>query len=117
MVDRSKTQQGSTIKRQSVKRYPSDKIMGKGSWVEFRKLTWGESKAFTIQQENDTLTAVEKIDQVQTILQEHIVDWNWVDDDGNKLPLPTPDNGVFEQLNDDETSFLVGLLNSTSPKP
>ena len=86
--------------------------MGKKSYVIWRKLTWAESKAFTLMQRNDELTDEQKIDATQTLLQEHIAEWNWVDEDGVPMPLPTADNGVFENLNDDETAFLVGLVSS-----
>ena len=56
-VERNKTAGGgSGPQRQSTKRVDSAKVMGKKSYVIWRKLTWAESKAFTLMQRNDELT-------------------------------------------------------------
>lgn len=92
----------------SVVRVDASAVQGEGAYVEFRRLTWGEQKtlmrtAQEIESSDDKLRAV---DESERIIVEHIVKWNWVDDNGQLLPLPTSTSDL-EQLPGDEVEFLA----------
>ena len=66
----------------------------------------GEIEALTEEQEQQNLA----------LLANHIVDWNWQDDDGNLLPLPKADASVLDELTIEEIQFLGELLNPGSER-
>lgn len=52
------------------------------------------------------------IDGVYDLLAETVVEWNWVDDEGNPLPQPKDDPDVFRrELVLDEVQYLIENLN------
>jgi len=44
------------------------------------------------------------------MLADHLLDWNWVDDEDNPLPLPKNDPSVIDELTSAESEFLANLL-------
>jgi len=40
----------------------------------------------------------------------YIVDWNWIDDEGNPLPKPSDNWKVMEQLTNEEFTYIVELI-------
>lgn len=44
-------------------------------------------------------------------LSKFIIEWNWVDDDGNPLPQPKEDYKVMGKLYTHEYSFIMSLFN------
>lgn len=99
-------------KRQSVVRKDSAVVQGKGSFVQWRKLTWGESKEVMTEREALKDNPIALAEKMQSIIIDHVDDWNWVDDDGEPLPLPKNEPEGFDELNEDEITFLASLLNT-----
>jgi hypothetical protein len=94
-------------KRQSVKKHDSSEVQGEGSFVvttavkvkEIRKIR----KHATDPEFDDFEGGIE-------LLAGHVIKWNWVDDDGDPLPSPVEDPKVIDELTNDESEYLVGLL-------
>lgn len=112
------------IKRQSTKRYNTADIMGEGSWVDVHVASLGEAKEFRKMTRDLALQVVdveagtpeaEALDAEAAKFTElwygkHLVGWNWVDDDGNPLPLPGGNPEVLEKLNPIELEFLANAV-------
>jgi hypothetical protein len=99
--------------RVSRRRVPSEEVQGEGTWVEVVALKYGESKR--IQRQLAGLTAGAKGEEQKAKLSEqmiidHVVAWNWKDDDGNALALPKEKPDVLEELTADEMVFLANCL-------
>jgi hypothetical protein len=93
--------------RQNVRRIPSSRVQGDDSWIEISRLTVGEAReADRLKDDRET----DSFDTVVGLYQRHVVGWNWVDDDGQPLPLPKDDPGVVDRLTDLEFSFLGDCL-------
>lgn len=82
---------------------PSETVQGPGTWVIFRRLTWGEVKPYLGKNMLDKVAA-------------QIVEWNWTDDDGQALPLPKS-GADLEQLLSEETAFLLNSATSYDLSP
>lgn len=91
--------------RQNIRTYPSDQVQGEGSYVKVRDRTWGQSKAFD--QKTQDLDANARAQAIVQDITERITEWNWVDDDGEALPIPKNDPSVLDRLYDAEVRFLV----------
>lgn len=99
-------------KRQLVKRIPSDKAQGRGSWVEFVPLSYGkrlELRDEAARHEEDESSEWIK-EQERQLYSDHIANWNWVDEHDVPLPLPKDDPTVIDGLLDDEIEFLSSLF-------
>lgn len=103
-------------KRQNVKTIDSSAVQGEGSYVVIKRMTYGEARAA-----RDLARRAEKdkdedavADAGQDMIANHLMTWNWVDDEGNPLPLPRDDRGVFDRLTDEEVLFLGQALNGTA---
>ena len=125
--------------RVSSRREDCDEIQGEGSWVEITGLKVKEMKEQREQAEENrrALTAYNKrvkahqkkqaedptLDDLPTFestvnpldyglekLRLHVIAWNWVDDDGNPLPDPKENPEVFDELTDDEVTFLINKM-------
>jgi hypothetical protein len=44
------------------------------------------------------------------IIADHILEWNWVDDDGESLPLPSGDAEIVGLLTTEEYKALLNML-------
>jgi len=44
------------------------------------------------------------------VIQEHVLDWNWVDEADEPLPSPRDEPDVVYELTDDEVQFLADLF-------
>lgn len=116
--------------RQRSQRVSSEVVQGKGSYVIVRRLTLDEARQY--QQEasseyevNDDLSDAEnkalqaafnEAREVRSreLLSRFIIEWDWVDDDGNPLPQPKTDPDVFLKLTDLEFQFLSRCLTDMS---
>ncbi len=47
------------------------------------------------------------IEDTENLFMFCIKEWNWVDDDGNALPLPSQNPEILDDLTDDETVFIM----------
>lgn len=104
-------------KRQNVRRIQTPKLQGEGSFVEFKRFTYGESKA--VRAANGEHGGDSEWEQAEStrLLGEHLISWSWVDDDGAPLPLPKDDPTVVDLLTDEELGFLMDLFKpETNPK-
>lgn len=103
--------------RQNIVTYDSAEVQGEGSWVKVRQITHGESKrmlreygAFMGKGVQDV--PPEKIEEMQAqndaLIARNVIEWNWVDEDGDPLPLPQKSPEVLDDLTESETKF-IGL--------
>lgn len=108
-------------KRITSKRVKSDKVQGAGSWVEYKPFTYGErlelddERALHVAQDEDEGSAWARASSERLVV-EHILAWNWVDDNGEPLPLPSADPTVVHRLNDVEMGFINTLFRGEDPK-
>lgn len=106
-----------TRQRQNLKRVASDSVQGAGSWVEVKGLTLGESKRIaqeTAEAGDDTAVQVALTER---LIRDHLLNWSWVDDDGDPLPLPADDPSVMDLLTVEEITFLGGAISGlNNPK-
>jgi len=122
-------------KRRTIIKVACDEVQGEDSWVELRVFTYMEmrerwafldranppgkekaegKRADLIEAEEDEdglpdLTG-EEMEQMAKENFDHVLAWNWVDDDGDPLPQPQERPGVLELLNAAETRFLGRAL-------
>jgi hypothetical protein len=114
--------------RQGKIRIESVDVQGEGSFVVVRRLSYGQKRMATqmvaraaggtiptdIKAEGLTINTAYLEDNDKftgQLLRENVLEWNWVDFDGNPLRLPKDDPAVIDQLTDDEVEFLVRHIN------
>lgn len=111
--------------RQTIITVPSDAIQGPDSWVKIRAITHG--KAQEMKRLATALIAAEGADKerlqqaydeagVQMVM-DHVFDWNWVDDQGQPLPLPKTQPGILNDLLEMEKDFLDNAIADTVKSP
>lgn len=88
--------------RQRIKRFVSNEVQGEGSWIEIRGNTVNENKA--LQELKDDPDAYQAASEENFAAR--IVRWNWVDDDGNLLPLPSENPDIADALTEWELQFI-----------
>lgn len=79
--------------RKTTFRVDSSPVQGEDSWVELGYMTWGEIQS-----------AMKGDFKTDDILEKYVIDWNWVDENGDKLPVSV--DGLFEP----ERRFLLDYL-------
>ena len=116
-------------KRRSVKKVPTVELQGEGSYVvvsavktkeikQTRRLSQEAAKAQEAVDKlrkagDEDVEDVESFDGFQAgldMIQRHLVDWNWVDDNDVLLPKPKDHPEVVDELSTDEVTFLANLL-------
>jgi hypothetical protein len=114
-------------KRQSIYVINSPDIQGEGSWIKVKRVEYGEAKKVNRQlrlmkREKEQAAAGagngRSEDEVQDALTayndawiaEHLLDWNWVDDEGVPLPAPSKDPTVLDRLDVQEMAFIDEVL-------
>lgn len=114
-------------------RIATEALQGEGSYVVLRRPTHGEIKqtaALRRKVRDDFLKALEayskngqkgerpELDEIALNLQElasYVVEWNWVDDKGVALPVPTKEDwSVMYQLTDEEAALLAKRIREPS---
>ena len=55
-------------------------------------------------------STLETFDAGASIIAEHVVEWNWVDNDGEPLPQPKDDPSVVDELTSDEYKRLSEII-------
>jgi hypothetical protein len=115
--------------RMNMVRVASDAVQGPDSYVVVRKLGYAQrqratnilTEAFGGQlPKNMDLGDLEQPRQVmeandaftRDLLAVNVAAWDWVDDDGQPLPLPSVDPGVVDRLSEDEVAFIVRAIQS-----
>lgn len=96
--------------RQLTRHVDSTDIQGEGTWVEFKRMTYGESKRFAALQGVNGMVLEEQFSLIDSILQSHIAGWNWTDEHGKPLPCPSDDAAVIDNLTNEEMTWLTEQL-------
>ena len=94
-------------KRKTVKRFETDEVQGEGSYVVISGVKVREIR------EARSKTDDPNYDDMEfglSMLTDHILEWNWVDDLGNPLPLPSERPEVIDELTTEESEYLAELL-------
>lgn len=106
-------------KRQNIITFDSTEVQGEGSWIKVRMVTHGQSKK--LQKDfSDVIgkdfsdISIERRAEFQTqsdeLLTRMIVDWNWVNDDDEPLPLPRDEQTVVDELTELEHQFIANAI-------
>lgn len=91
--------------RQSTRRVGSEAVQGEDSFVVFREMEFGTVLEAMKKGAGSTNPAEEK-EFTERLFKEAVIDWNWVDDNG--APLPLPSKGLeIERLLTTEVIWLV----------
>ncbi len=91
--------------RQSTVRVSSEEIQGEGSYVVLRYMKFGLVLEAMEKTEGKSNPKDEK-EYTLKLLRDAVVEWNWVDDNG--APLPLPSEGLeIESLLTNEVVWLV----------
>lgn len=98
-------------RRKLTCRVDSAEVQGDGSYVVLRVLPYGAiSEAI---QRFGQGVAIENNDEwIRKTISTCVIEWNWVDDDGNPLPLPAR----AEMLYGHEIKFLLQHIAGTDTK-
>ncbi len=107
-------------KRRSVKRHGTDEVQGEGSYVILTSVKVREIRALR-KVIGDNPEDVEKLDEKEidkfeeglSLVTRHIKEWNWVNDDDEPMLIPNDDSSTVDELTNEETEFLTGLLMGT----
>ena len=75
--------------RPNTVKVDASSVQGEGAYVEWRRMTWGERREAMAAIANDKAKAID-------FFFGHFAGWNWVDSDGN--PLPLPETGYEEEV-------------------
>ena len=93
--------------RQNQVTHKSDEVQGEGSFVVMHRLTFGQVQKF-----GPLLLSDEKyVEGVNALLVACVAKWNWVDDEGQPLALPSEGLNL-DILSNDEILFLIGKSNT-----
>ena len=90
-------------KRKRVRQIPSTEVQGEGSWVIVAMMTVAEIRE---SRKASKAKGADRFELSVAVLKSHVMEWNWVDDDGNPLPQPKDDPSVIDRLVEFETVFL-----------
>lgn len=88
-----------------LKRVDSAPVQGEGSYVRMKAPTIGDIRDGSLP---DTSDRSANMDYAVSLLGKMVIEWNWVDDDGN--PLPEPSVEVINGLPYAEIKFLMDAL-------
>ena len=81
----------------------STAVQGEGSFVKVKSMTINEMMGYGNSKDKDADPAKLGLQ----ILDDMIVDWNWVDDDDNPLPIPAENPGTVASLPFQESTWLL----------
>lgn len=102
-------------KRLSTRKYISAEIQGEDSFIVVSRLTVGEAREIhklnkRRQQADDGLEEEDAMAAVLPLYAQHVIDWNWVDDEEEPLPLPGKNPEILDTLTDLEFSYIADIL-------
>lgn len=99
-------------KRRSTYRVSSEEVQGEGSFVVLRAVPYKVAReALSLRGDSAGVSLVEAEQYVRSLIASSIVEWDWVDDDDNLLPVPEGDN--LDSLLSLEVKFLTEELLGT----
>lgn len=85
----------------------SAEVQGEGSWVLLRSPVIDDLTSLDMPAEGDRKAAIEF---GRELLKSLIVDWDWVNDEGEPLPNPVNDPDVVSRLPFQEITFLINAI-------
>lgn len=88
-------------------------VQGEDSWVKVRTIPYGDARKLMEAADGSTGDKVEVMEQM---LRENVIEWNWVDYDDNALPQLKDDPKVLKVLTQGEILALVHALTGSSKK-
>jgi hypothetical protein len=91
--------------QQRTVRVNSAEVQGPESFVVVRRMTVGETKDM-LKRGIDREAGLETYSENTGWVAEHVVEWNWTDQDGNALPYPKNEPAVMDRLTNEELAFL-----------
>ena len=104
-------------KRVSVVRHDTEAVQGEGSFVVMTSMKVSEvkelrkaNKAAEKAEKEGEASEFDDFAQGLAMIAAHILDWDWVDDEGDALDLPKDNPSVVEKLTHQEADFLSDLL-------
>ena len=74
------------MRKPLITKVETTSAQGDGSWLEFRRPTWGERRGLVAQMEPLEGETLEQF--AFDVLSERLESWNWKDTDGKDMPLP-----------------------------
>ena len=83
----------------------STKVQSEGSFVKIKALLWGEGKDVA---KWETVDGDKATDTIEQFLTEHVLEWNWVDGDGQPLPQLSQEN-CLDRLTKAEMAYLIAI--------
>ena len=92
-------------KRKSTIRINSESVQGDDSFVVLRRLTVGEMKSSMSAPDDED--GIASFSRSLKMYYDHVVEWNWVDDDDAPLPQLKDDPELVDRLTDAEVLFLA----------
>lgn len=87
------------MERKSSVKVDASTVQGEGAFVNWRRITWGERKALQQTAKDGELVPLQ-------VLIDHLDSWNWVDNEGNPMPIPSKLDDL-NNLYDEEIEFLA----------
>ena len=87
-------------------RVGTESVQGEGSWVEVRRPTVRE----ILQDDSAELTGNARYEARAQEMVSYVENWNWVDDEGHALPLPSDEPGIWQALTKSEIEVLQEAL-------
>jgi len=98
--------------RKRVIRVGTEAVQGEDSWVDVRRPTVGERVA-SLERDNAADPRLPYERNAAEVCG-YVVDWNWVDDEGQPLPKPSDNPKVHQLLTDDEVRALLDAVWGTA---
>lgn len=89
----------------ATRKVKTDEVQSKGSWVLFKAVTWGETTKLAATP--DDIEPENAAGNILTFLTEKVLDWNWVDEEGEALLLPISGDGWMDALTKEEVTYLM----------
>jgi len=114
--------------RASVRTFDTSDVQGDGSWIKLRPMTLGEvlSLQGDAEEQRGFLYRLGRFlgrllrkrpspsqlaRQNMTTVIRYVRGWNWVDDEGNPMPLPSDDPRVLDRLTMAEMQCITDCVN------
>lgn len=93
--------------RKNVRKFDSSSVQGEGSYVTLSRLT--------VQERLDAMNAgdANTFEMGIELLKDHVLEWNWVDDEGKPLPQVPDSPEVLHAITLDEADFLGRCMMGT----
>ena len=93
-------------RKTQTRRIDTTPVQGEGSWVEATSPKVGAIKRCNVGD------ASEQYQAALDMLGAHIKRWNWTDEEGTELAIPSEDVAVVDEMTNEEVLFLLRKLTS-----